>query len=232
MLRLGVLAFASGTGDDTQRTEADKSNLAALAFGDQRDGIHLVFEAPGDGDGRRERADADSGAARSEGDFTLRDVDHRADEVVVGIVLVLLHAVVEGDFESTTIDGASGLAEVHNGSVAEGVDVIEIDDLGCAFHLVALRNLLRDSVAAAHGLGLGREEGTELSFAEVTADGSERSEESTLGLLCGGVRVGDLESLGTHHVFVVDFATSHVAGAAFDTTHPGGLNFHGLKVLS
>ena len=226
-----ALVLASGAVDDAHGAEANEGNLAALALGDERDGVYFVFEAPCYGDGGDQFAHADSCTAGREGDFAFGFVDHDDDEVVAGEFLVLLHAVVEGDNEGGVVAYASGHTEVHHWGVAQGVDVGEVDGLGGAIHFIADRDLLGDGVAAAHGLRFAGEEGAKLGFGKVAAQVYKRSEEATLRLLGGGVGVGDFESLGSHNIFVIDLAASHVAGAAFDTAHPGGLNFHGFKGL-
>ena len=214
---------------DSHSAEADQGDFAV---GDQRDGVDGVGVCPARRSCDAQRARVHLVVGDGQEDFTLRVVDDGGNKVVGGNGGVGLHGGGEAHGDGAIADGAGGRAEVVSAGVAEGVDVGEVDDLRAVAGGRIFAELLGEGVAAAHRLGLHREQGFQLFRGETATELGKLGEIVALVLLGGRVRVGHLERLCAHNVFVIDFASSHAACAAAAAADPWKLSFHVCRVLS
>lgn len=225
---LGLVVGTSRAFGDTHGAEGRRGGLRVE---DQRDGVDGVGGLPAGRVGDNDAAVSNGVVVEAHVHGSLGFIDNDGNEVVVGVVGVTLHHVVKDHVNCTIAVGARRGTKVHDASIAERVDVGEVDNFGTTRHGVRLSDLLGDGVATAHRFGLLREERAKLLFAEVGAQLSQRTEEVALDLLSLRVGVVDFEGFSAEHVLIVHLAASHSTGTTFETADDGVLSFHGLDVF-
>lgn len=226
LMRLIVLA--GWTFGHCQGAETNGRNGSVLGIRYQRNSMNAVGVLPAGWNGGNQGTIGNLAVFGGQRDSALGFVDDDGNEVKASKALVGLNAGVKDNIDRTVGELASRNSKIHDGGIAHGVDVGIVDCLFGAINLIALGNLLTQSVTARHGLGFAREEETELVIAEVAAQSRERSEESALGLLSRGFGVRYLKSLGASHILVIILAEGHATCTAASAADDWVLNFHNL----
>ena len=129
-----------------------------------------------------------------------------------------------------TSSGDGDIRQVGDRSVAEGVDVAQIDALGVAIDGCESSKLLNECVLAGHAAERCREQEGQLLFGELASDVQDFPEEAALRHLTGGLRVLDGLGKATHVGDAVPAGTDDRANLTFESTQDSLLNFtHSFK---
>lgn len=229
---LGVLLRTSGTLSDGHSAEAHEVNLGACS---EHEGAEVIggFSVGGQTDikgGLAGGTDCSGGVDQI--DLFLGDVGHEDGRILVSVLSTEVAGTIPRDGQVFASCGDGDIRQLCSGSVADAVEVGQVDMLCIVSDDGVGSELLSERVATGHVLrGVGEEE-SQLLIGELACQILNFLEEIALNHLCGGLGVSDALGLTSHVGDAVPRRTDDRPDFTFESAKDSLLDFsHNFKSL-